>query len=117
LHLRFSCHKFNTFLKIHAPGFRLEPTNRIIAFSLWIDFHYLKNSDSKAFNFIFPKPKKKKWKFKKKYSIAENEFPIISEMTEPYPLSLYLVAIAVNKCHRRKGLASNMVKKRLPISS
>ncbi|ROT07855.1 T9SS C-terminal target domain-containing protein, partial [Muribaculaceae bacterium Isolate-100 (HZI)] len=25
LHLRFSCHKFNTFLKIHAPGFRLEP--------------------------------------------------------------------------------------------
>ncbi len=25
MHLRFSCHKFNTFLKIHAPGFRLEP--------------------------------------------------------------------------------------------
>jgi len=25
LHLRFSCHKFNTFLKIHAQGFRLEP--------------------------------------------------------------------------------------------
>jgi len=25
LHLRFSCHKFNTFLKIHAPCFRLDP--------------------------------------------------------------------------------------------
>ncbi|ROS92723.1 hypothetical protein EEL41_13215 [Muribaculaceae bacterium Isolate-084 (Janvier)] len=25
MHLRFSCHKFNTFLKIHAPCFRLDP--------------------------------------------------------------------------------------------
>ena len=25
MHLRFSCHKFNTFLKIHAPPFRLDP--------------------------------------------------------------------------------------------
>ncbi len=34
MHLRFSCHKFNTFLKIHAPGFRLEPN--ILLYDEWL---------------------------------------------------------------------------------
>jgi len=41
LHLRFSCHKFNTFLKIHAPGFRLEPIKRELKHSEAIAYKIL----------------------------------------------------------------------------
>ena len=35
LHLRFSYRKFNTFLKIHAPGFRLDPQRPVCRYQIF----------------------------------------------------------------------------------
>ncbi len=81
----------------YGQVYMIKQNENIIGFSLWFDYHELKQNSSEDFSHIFS------------VNQPENYFDRIAYYANQTPKLFYLLAIAVNKKNRNMGWASSMI--------
>lgn len=82
-----------------------KENGKFISLSTWIDYNYLRLTNTDDFNFIF-NPRQSNQLYNPAEELTVTEFSVIKKLTEHCPLSMYLVSICVDPQYRRKGLAT-----------